>query len=414
MSGADAGPTQQARASGGFIALYALAQVGAFISFIPLLQILVPLRAALIDPGHAAILLSRVALWGAVVASLANILFGALSDRTSGRGGRRRPWLFAGLAGTLGAYALIWWAATPAGLFAGVIAFQFAFNAMFAPLGAVLADHVPGRQHGVVSALLGLGYPVGGLIGAAVVGAWVVNDTARYLVLGLLVGACITPLGARLRGSGAAIHSAPFSWRGLRPIDLRAHPDFALVWMGRLLVATGFSVVQGYMLFYLQRLAATNGTVPGRPEAALAHLIAITTTCNVVCALAGGWLSDRIGRRKIFVVAGGVGLATGIAGLAVAHTWAQLQAATVIYGSGAGLYYAVDLALIVQVLPSLQSAGRDLGMINLSNTLPQIVAPLLALWLLGGTAPEYRAMFMVAAGAALAGAACVVRIKGAR
>jgi MFS family permease len=400
-------------ASSLFIALYTLAQIGAYISFVPLLQILVPLRAAAIDPVHATAVLSRVALWGAVMASLANILFGALSDGTSSVHGRRRPWLFAGLGCTLCAYALIWHAASPAALLAGVVAFQFAFNAMFAPLGAVLADDVPARQQGVVSALLGLGYPLGSLAGAAAVGAWVVNGTARFVVLGILVSLCIAPFAWQLRG-GIVTARVPFSLRRAIWVNPRAHPDFALAWVGRLLVVTAFSVVQGYMLFYLKRLATIPGLVPGRPEAALAQLVAIATVCNIACALAGGWLSDRAGGRKAFVVAGATCLAAGIACIALARDWPGLQAAIVVYGSGAGLYYAVDLALIVRVLPSLHSAGKDLGIINLSNTIPQMIAPLLALRLVSGAAPDYRAMFLVAALCALLGAACVLGIRGAK
>ncbi len=412
--GSDADAEALRPVSRGFIGLYTVAEIGAYVSFVPLLQILVPLQAASIDPPHAAALLSRVALCGAIVASLANILFGALSDRTSAARGRRRPWLLAGLAATLASYAVIWDAGTATGLLLSVICFQIAFNALFAPLGAVLADYVPDRQKGVVSALLGLGYPLGSLIGTAAVGAWLVDGTTRFLLLGVLVAGSIAPFAWRLGDPAIPARPLPAEWHRTWWVDPRAYPDFARAWVGRLLVATAFSVMQGYMLLYLHSLTAVPSMIPGRPEAALARLAAIATVANIGAGLLGGWLSDRMRRRKPFVFAGGAGMAAGIVCTALAPDWAALQLATLIYGIGAGIYYAVDLALIVQVLPSLQSAGKDLGIVNLSNTLPQIIAPLVALHLVGGIAPDYRTLFLLAAGAALLGAACVLRIKGAR
>jgi Na+/melibiose symporter-like transporter len=87
-------PKEPVRAS--FIAAYTLAQVGAFVSFQPLLQVLLPLKAEAIDHASKAVVLSQVAFWGAIVASVANLLAGAISDRTTSRFGRRRPWMVVG------------------------------------------------------------------------------------------------------------------------------------------------------------------------------------------------------------------------------------------------------------------------------------------------------------------------------
>ena len=90
-----------------FIAAYTLAQIGAFVSFMPLFQVLLPLKAEAIDPANKALLLSQVAFYGAMVASVANLLAGAISDRTTSRFGRRRPWMVVGSLGAAGAYLLI-------------------------------------------------------------------------------------------------------------------------------------------------------------------------------------------------------------------------------------------------------------------------------------------------------------------
>jgi MFS family permease len=397
------------RIGAGFILLYTLANIGAYIAFIPLLQILVPLQAAVIDPAHGARLLSQVNFLGAVAASFGNVVFGALSDRDRRRTGSRRNWVLAGLASILLAYAYIWAATAPAGLVIGVVAFQLAFNAMFAPLGAVLADDVPDGQKGQVSALLGLGCPLGNLIGTQVIGHLLTGGTVRYGALGALVIALVAPF-AYWAGRASKPPSRPPAWRKTGLTNPFLHVDFTRTLAGRLLVVTALSLVQSYLLLYLRHRPDLWKGVSSTPEAAFAALAAATTGANVVCALASGFLSDRFRHRSVFVFAGGACLALGIAFLALAQDWTGLMAASVIYGSGGGIYYAVDLALIVQVLPSLHNAGKDLGVVNLSNTIPQMIAPLIALRLLDGDASSFRFMFLVGAAIALLGGTCVVGI----
>ncbi len=393
-----------------FIILYMIAQVGAFVAFVPLLQVLLPLRAASIDPLHGTVLLSRVALVGAIVASLSNIVFGVLSDRTRSARGRRRPWLLGGLAATLASYILVWSAATPGRLLVAIIVFQIVFNAMFAPLGAVLADSVPERQHGLMSALLGLGYPLGSVVGLAAIGAWRMEDTARYAVVAALVLLCVLPFAWRLRGGNDAqpsrmpVAAIPQSDAGMPA------KDFVLVWISRLSVMTAICIIQGYLLTFLHARSVSHLPASLRPEAAIAQMTAIATACNVGCGLLCGGLSDRLGHRKLFVAAGGVLLAAGMACLALAPGWIGLRVAAILYGTGTGLYSTIDLALMIQILPSTRRAGQFLGIMNLSNTVAQIAAPLLALQALAGAMPNFRALFLLAGGASLIGAACITGV----
>lgn len=393
-----------------FLALYLIANLGMYIAFIPLLQILVPLRAVAVDPAHAALLLSRVSFFGAIAASLGNLGWGALSDRTLRLTGGRRPWLLGGLGFMLLSYGLIQQSASGAGLLWTVILFQLAFNAAFAPLGATLADRVPAAQRGLVSALLGLGYPLGNLIGTQIIGNAIVGEAERFAVLAGLVSACVLPFAVRLRPGAPAGDEGP-SWRAGLLLNPFAHRDFAYALAGRVLIMTAFSLVQGYLLLYLQRTAGWQGGIPRRPEAAFADLVALATAANLVCAVLGGAVSDRVGRRSWFVFVAGLVMAAGIAMLASTASWAGLEAGSLVYGCGAGVFYGVDIALIVQVLPSLQSAGKDLGIVNLSNTLPQAIAPLIALALLGETGLSFRALFLCGAGTAVLGAACMLRVQ---
>lgn len=416
------GPVAEARrdpVGAAFIAGLTLAQVGAYMSFIPLLQILVPLKAAEIDPAHKAITLAQVSLMGAVVAGLANLVAGAVSDRTTSRFGRRRPWLLIGAAGTLGGYFAIRMASNLAGLMSGLIFFQIAFNFLFAALLALVVDRVPGRQRGLVSALLGLGLPLGSVGGAVLIGGVISGETLRFLVLGAIVVLTVAPFAVVLRDRPIDAEHRPRGRLSMLSatfwVDPRRHPDFACAWAGRFLVLIGVSLIQSYMLYYLAEGIGYARLYPGaRPEQGLAVLTAIAAAFQVAFALAGGLLSDRLRRRKPFVMAGALILSGAMAGVALFPTFAALTIAYAVFGLGAGVYFAVDIALVTEVLPSAADAGKDLGIINLSNTTPQVLAPMIAVMVLGVGHADFRTLFLLAAACSAAGAVMVLPIRAVR
>ena len=402
----------------GFAAAYGLAQIGAFTCFVPLLQVLTPLKAAAIDPVHKTTLLGTVFFWGAIVASLANLLAGAISDRTRSRFGRRRPWLVAGLLGSLFAYWLIYRAKTPLGLIAGMAIFQLAFNFLFSALIAILPDRVPDSQKGKVSAIAVLGLPVGSVVGATIVGRLFHAEAARYLALGVTVTATLLPLILSLEDARLERAKAPPRRSALlRSLwgAPRRHRDFAFAWAGRLLVSVAHSVVQAYLFFYLQDSVRYSRLFPGRPaEDGLSILAAAACVTSVPAAMIAGLLSDKLGRRKGFVTLGALLLAGAMAGLALAPTWNAVLAAYFVYGLGSGCFQATDMALVAQVLPRVRDVGKDLGVVNLSNTLPQAAAPVMAVWLLGAMHADYRSLFLTVAAVGVAGGLLIQPIRSVR
>ncbi len=192
----DVRPATPVRTS--FIAAYTLAQIGAFLSFMPLFQVLLPLKAESIDPAGKALLLSQVAFFGALVASVANLLAGAISDRTTSRFGRRRPWMVVGSLGAAAAYLSIMNAKTPLALIGGVILFQLTFNLMFSALVAVMPDRVPDAQKGRVAAFLSLGNPIGTMAGAVLIGGLLVTELTRYLAISLVLLISLAPFVLKL------------------------------------------------------------------------------------------------------------------------------------------------------------------------------------------------------------------------
>jgi MFS family permease len=88
-------------------------------------------------------------------------------------------------------------------------------------------------------------------------------------------------------------------------------------------------------------------------------------------------------------------------------------AAAMVLGAGFGMFLAVDFALLTEVLPSAADRGKDMGVINIAASSPQVIAPLIAaptVLYLGG----YTALFALSAVIGLLGAVFVVKIKGVR
>jgi len=418
MSPSDEGrPVTPVRTS--FIAAYTLAQIGAFVSFMPLFQVLLPLKAEAIDAAGKALLLSQVAFYGALTASVANLLAGAISDRTTSRFGRRRPWMVVGALGAAGAYLLIMNARTPAGLIAGIVAFQLTFNLMFSALIAVMPDRVPDSQKGRVAAFLSLGNPIGTMAGAVLIGGLLVSEVTRYLAIIAVLLITLAPFALKLDDKPLARDARP-PFRlgefiaGLW-VDPRQHPDFAFAWLGRFMVLVALSLVQGYMLYFLQDVMGYPRLFPGRKaEEGLAILTTVSTVSNVALALIGGMLSDRLKRRKLFAAGAALTIALAMLIFSTTPTWPVMIGAYLLLGCGAGCFYAVDIALVTQVLPSQRDAGKDLGVLNLANTLPQALAPALAVWALGPSHLDFRTFFIVAAALATAGGLAILPIRGVR
>nr|WP_314433201.1 MFS transporter [uncultured Brevundimonas sp.] len=412
----DVEQTPATRVAPGFIAVLTLAYIGAFIAFVPLLSLLTPMQAEAIAPADKIGLLSLVSLWGAVTASVANLAIGWASDRTGSRFGKRRPWILCGLIGVVCAYYLIARASTPVGLLLGVMAFQLAFNLLFAPLHAIFADMVPDDQKGQVAAFIGIAAPIGAASGVLIAAPVLSDMPARLSVLGVLVAACILPLlfiwkeapSAPLRPQDRTAATVPAPRPGL---DL----DFGFVWASRFCFQISVSVISAYMLFYLADHARYESRFPGSTvESGLARLIAFSTLLTLAAGFVGGLASDRFGRRKPFILLSSALIAGGLLIFAFYPEWPGPLLGYALYGLGFGLYTTVDTALVAQILPSRRHTARDLGVMNLTNTLPAVLAPVLAIAALGTSRADWPMLMMTCAGIALLGGLAIKGVRRAR
>lgn len=128
----------------------------------------------------------------------------------------------------------------------------------------------------------------------------------------------------------------------------------------------------------------------------------------------GGRLSDRTGRRKIFVRTAAVVYGVAMFTVAVASDFNGFLVGMAISGLGFGVYVAVDLALVVDVLPDGENAAKDLGVFNMAGALPFSLAPAIAPAILAISSGSYGVLYAVAGVCALVGALAIVPLRRVR
>lgn len=407
-------PRAPGRVSGAFVLRIALAYLGLYSTVLAAALVTLALRIGQVDPAHKEVGLAVASSLGAVVALLSNPLFGRLSDRTASRWGRRRPWLVGGvLGGALGLAVVALVPSLPA-IVAGWCVAQMSFNATIAALAATVPEQVPLAQRGLVSGVVGfsqrLAVPVG--TGAA---ALFSGGAAEFLVPAAVAVLVVAAFAGPLPDRPAAADRPPFSVReflGSFWTDPRSHPAFGWVWLTRFLTYFAAVAPAPYLAFFL---TARLGTTHHALVTAVTLLTTVNYGLSAVTSALGGWLSDRIGRRKPFVTAAACTLTAGLGLLASAHTLPQVYLAQAVLGVGAGLYFAVDMALSTQVLPDSGTVAKDLGVINSADVLPQALGPALAPLLLSvGGGHDYTALYVFTMAFGIAGAGTVARVRGVR
>jgi len=390
-----------------WIGLLFAANLGLWMAFFTPVQILLPQQISGLGVPGKETALGWVTGLGALVAIVVNPVAGALSDRSRPAlgprfSGRRHVWTLGGAAIAFASLVVLASAGSLAAVAVGWAGAQLGLNVMLASLTAAVPDRVPVAQRGFVSGWVGMPQALGLVLGAVLVTAVITGVRPGYwvmavgLVLLAVPFAVLTPDDPLAPGST----SRP-SWR----IGLRDNPDFAWAWGTRFLVQLGNAMGTLYLLYFL-----TDRVRLADPEGGLLIMILLYTLGMVATAVIGGRLSDRSGRRKVFVVWSGVVIAVAALLLALWPTWPVALAGSVLLGAGYGVYLAVDNALITQVLPAATDRAKDLGVINIASAAPQVLGPAIAAPLVthvGGDPTRYG----VTAAVTLLGAVLVRRIR---
>ncbi|MFN8195388.1 MAG: MFS transporter [Nocardioidaceae bacterium] len=340
------------------------------------IQVLLLEQAKAISPGHKEAVASLVLFSGAAVSTVTNPVWGALSDRTRLRVGRRLPWAVAGVLGGAASLLLMSQVHSVWAMVLGWCGVQATLNMGYAAVTASVPDQVPVPRRGLVGGLIAVAGTVGVLLGVQIA-AWTGSIAQGYVVIAVVLVVLALPylVGSRDLALPEGYEPPAFSAGAfLRQfwVSPRDHPDFGWAWITRFLVNLGNFIALSYFLYYL-----TDGLGFSDEEASdrFAMLTMIYGVTIVLTAIVVGAWSDRVGRRKVFVIWSGIVVSVSAAILACVQTWPATLLAAAVLGAGYGIYQAVDFALITQVLPGATERAKDLGVINIAAALPQVVAP---------------------------------------
>jgi MFS family permease len=398
-----------------------LAQFAAWLALLTPVIITIAIQISRIaGPGQKEEWLGTILGVGAVLAMVSAPIWGAISDRTTSRIGRRKLWILAGSVALGAGLAIMAFAPSPVIFGLGWLVCQVGSNAAQAALNAVMSDIVPERQRGLMSALLG-----GSITAAMMAGVFITQYTDQSAVAMFLVPWLLSPFAVALflwvvPDAPAVVEpGSRLSLIGIvRSIGVSAlqHRDFAWAFVSRFLVLFGAAFAMTYQVYYL------TDHLHVAPADVARFMVLSTSMMGVLTffvSCIGGWLSDRTGRRKPFVGIAALVMGLGLAGIAFAQDFNQFLIAAALTSVGQGLYYAVDIALCVEVLPDREDAGRDMAVLQIANSLPQSLAPAVAPVLLGvalgGLAgANYPALFVFAAVMAVLGALAILPIRGVR
>ena len=344
-----------------FMLLFALAWAGGAVAYVPFLTILLPLRVVGIAGGSSVQLLALITFCGAVAAGLGNILFGWLSDRTQ----RRLPWIAVGLGLITVLLLAVPLARAPTALIAVVVCWQLAVNMILGPLSALAADKVPPGKTGLLGGLMALSPAFGALSGVIVTIQGLAGPDQRLGLVALMVAACVVPLLLFARGNERALPSDRAAPDERRPFPI-------LMWLARLLVQIAEAALFAYLLLYFRSLDAAV------EESRIARLFGGVLAAAVPIAILAGRWADRVERPMRVLAACAFCSGLGLVVMSAAISVRQASIAYVGFGLATTVFLSLHSGQTLRVLPNSARRGRDLGLFNLTNTLPSIIMPVLA------------------------------------
>jgi MFS family permease len=360
---------------------------------------------------------------GLIIAMIVQPISGSLSDRWRSRWGRRRPLITLGTALDFVFLAIMGWAGGLVWLAIGYIGLQFTSNVAHGPAQGLIPDQVPPDQLGAASAIKNL-FDMSGLVVASLVMGNLLDPNNPNPLIPLVVvaavlfaSALITILGTReISATGTSPQArtdpkppsdVPTSDRlRLKNLD----PVYAWLIGSRLFFLLGVYVIQSFAQYYIRDVIPTDN-----PIKLTGDLLASITLALIACALAGGWIGDRIGHKRVQYLASGIGT-LGYLLLLMAHDAHSLLIYGGVTGIGIGLFITSNWALLNRLAP-LAQAGVYLGLTNLatagSAAIGRLLGPMID-WLNNanpGAYNGYTAMFSFGAVCTAMSAVLLVKVK---
>ena len=344
--------------------------------------VLIPQRIdQLVGDGRVAGLALTMAL-GMVLSFFMNAWIAVGSDHTFGPLGRRTPWIISGALLSAASLAIL----SVCDLLQLVIVFwllmQIGYAMIAMPLAAAFGERVPDKFRGTVSGFYGAGIAVGQTLGsfvgaqllkqgeAGIFGGWMMG-MAIFSLTGIVV-VLIWPREKSNRDEARGELNVRSMLMSFRPP--KNAPDFYYALAGRTMMMGGYWMINTYQLYIAQDYVFA-GDPGANVKAAelIATMAVITLVVSLIAAVAAGPITDKIGMRKVPVALASCLFAVGALMPMLFRSATGMLLFAGVAGLGYGIYNAIDQALNVSVLPNPEEAGKDLGILNLANTLSTVI-----------------------------------------
>lgn len=374
----------------------------------------IPKFLAVLDDASKESNLGLISSAGGVVIVLTTPLLGRLSDRTTSSWGMRKPWYLFGILVSAVAVMVLSISSSVAGMVFGWCILQVGSGAIQMVNHTLLADQVASRIRARVAAAASASSGIATIAAVVIVAALPIDAVwAWFAVPGALGLSAAVPLLFSYADARRMTPPAPLRFREilstywLNPIRYR---DFTWAWSSRFFMSMAILSVSLYLFFLIME---TLDFTAERAGSVQATAMVFFVSGNIAAALFFGWLSDRLGRRKVIVCISALLVATGVVVVMLSPDIVSFYSGFAIVGLALGAYISVDVALLTEVLPSREEAGKDLGIVALSYQLPQIIGPAAAtvcITLAGG----YTGLYAFALVCSLLAMVAVIPVRGVR
>ncbi len=330
----------------------------------------------LVPPGSEGSALFQMTAFASLIAAMVQPTVGSLSDYTTSRWGRRKPYIVVGSLLDVVFLVGIASSSTVLMIAAFMTLLQVSANVAQGPFQGYVPDLVPERQVGLASALVGMFQVLGNVLGAAVAAVTVATSQYALATVALGVIEVLTMLSVALgvREGRAAKARAGRSWAAIAreawATDLLRERSFLWLVGSRLFVLIGSLMLLQLGVFYVVRsLGLAEKSDAGRVFLLVSGLVALMVLLTVLPAARA---SDRLGRKPVIYVACGVG-ALAMATVAVAPSAPVVLVGAGLLGISTGSFLAVDWALMTDIIPKA-SSGRFMGISNVATATAGIFA----------------------------------------
>lgn len=408
------------KVSGGFILILILGLFGTYVAFVTPIAISLAIQVNALAPGNPEYLGFLLGI-GSLAALLVGPLLGQLSDRTRSRFGRRRPWLVGGMLVGLVGLTIMGLAPSIFLLGLGWVIAQMGLSQAANLFSAVQADRVPESQRGKVGGLSGFATMVAPVVGAVIGGTVAGQPILLFLIPGAIMVVFLMLFVFLFRDEDSrGMELSPLTAGTIMSkyvFNPKRYPDFSWNWLGRFLFFSALTLNTTYTAyFFSSRL--------GIPVEDIGSTVALIGGIGILGTIGGaigsGFLSDRLRRRKAFVLGSALLFALSAVIIVLAPDLTVMIVGSFLANLAIGIFSAVDQALFLDVLPERKTeAARFINLTQFATTIPQAVAPIIAAGLLTigvaeGTDPNYSLVYVAAAVLAIVGGLVVLKVKGVR